>query len=160
MRRSRATTGIPAASELAHARDGRVAGGADDRPVDSKRCDGVQEVRLPLRPLVRVPEEDGQALLVRDLLDLVHDRREVRVRQVWDEDGDHSQPSSAEPAREPVRHVAELLDRPFDPRPLVRLHRSRGELMTRETVICETPARSATSAMVTCPSGRVDRHGR
>ena len=37
------------------------------------------------------PSTDGQALPVRDILDLVDDLREEWVRQVGDEDRDHSQ---------------------------------------------------------------------
>ena len=104
----------PCVLEPPHTRSRTISGRADDRAVDSKRRDGAEEVHLSLRAFIGVAEHDRQALLVRDILDLVDDLREEWVRQIGDEDCDYSQAASAQSAGQPVRDVAELFDRAFD----------------------------------------------
>src|SRR5207247_11189425 len=69
---------------------------------------------LALEVALGIAEDDVVAGAPRDLLYTPHDEREEGVRYVRDDDAERVRPALDQPAREAVRHVAELLDRRLD----------------------------------------------
>ena len=166
----RADIGQGAADHPSHGDDGRnglrpllrerprvgAARRAHDDPRDVMLAQRAQHLRLPLRILVGVGEDRREAELVERVLDADRQFGEERVGEVAD---DHADEIGRRGAQARGAAMIDIAERPHRPRDA--LARRLGDQLrcptsTSETVDLETPARRATSTIVTRPDRSPD----
>ena len=131
----------------------RADGRREQHPVDLALGQRAHDPQLVLGVLARVAQQQRVAGAPRGGLDRGHDVGEVGVREPADRQPERLRPAAGQRAGDRVRAVARALDRGQHAARASCSLAGRVPLMTCETVVTETPASRATSAIVTTARG-------